>query len=175
MILDDLGDAEASAQLRVCCGSHRWIDSMIAARPFKSPQRAREQADRIWNGLSREDWLEAFDHHPRIGEKKAAIVQNASGAALSSQEQARVASADEQTKGQLAQVNAEYERRFGYIYIVCASGRSAEELLTIARGRLQNDPEKELHVAAEEQRKIMQLRLANLLEPTQADPSLRSG
>jgi 2-oxo-4-hydroxy-4-carboxy-5-ureidoimidazoline decarboxylase len=166
VILDSLGDAEAARQLRVCCGAHRWVDAMVAARPFKSPQRARDEADRIWNGLARADWLEAFDHHPRIGEKNAAVAQDAAGAAFSSNEQSRAASAGDDMKGKLARVNAEYERRFGYIYIVCASGKGAEELLAIARQRMSNDPDTELRVAAEEQRKIMQLRLAKLLETT---------
>jgi len=166
VILDELSREEAATRLRVCCGSHRWVDAMIAARPFNSPDRAREQADRTWNGLTREDWLEAFDHHPRIGERKAAVAQDRIGAALSSQEQSRAAAAGEAVKAQLAEVNADYERRFGYIYIVCASGKSAEELLSLARVRMKNDPETELRVAAEEQRKIMQLRLAKLLETT---------
>ena len=139
---------------------------MLAARPFGSATRAREDADRIWNSLSREDWLEAFDHHPRIGEKKAAVAQDAKGAAWSREEQARVTSAGDAVRDQLARVNEDYERRFGYIYIVCASGKSADQLLAIARGRLANDPASELRVAAEEQRKIMQLRLAKLLETT---------
>ena len=166
MILDDLSDAEAAARLRVCCGSQRWVDAMVAARPFGNARRARAEADRIWNGLERTDWLEAFDHHPRIGEKEAAIAQDATGAALSSSEQAGVTAADATIKRQLAKVNEDYERRFGYIYIVCAAGKSAEELLAIARSRLSNDPDTELRVAAEEQRKIMQLRLAELLETT---------
>lgn len=164
MILDDLSEAEASAALRLCCGSHRWVDAMLIARPFGTALRARDQADRVWNGLSREDWLEAFNHHPRIGENKAAIAQDARGAALSSQEQSRVADANDSIRQQLARINAEYERRFGYIYIVCASGRAAEELLANAQTRMGNDPETELRGAAEEQRKIMQLRLSKLLE-----------
>jgi 2-oxo-4-hydroxy-4-carboxy-5-ureidoimidazoline decarboxylase len=166
VILDDLGDVDAAARLRVCCGSPRWVEAMLASRPFGSPARARERADRVWTGLTKADWLEAFDHHPRIGETTAAIAQDATGAALSSGEQSQVTSADDRIKQQLARVNAEYERRFGYIYIVCAAGKSAEELLAIARGRLTNDPDTELQVAAEEQRKIMQLRLAKLLETT---------
>lgn len=166
MILDDLSPAEAATRLQACCGARRWIDAMLASRPFETPRRARAEADRIWNGLAREDWLEAFDHHPRIGEKKAAVAQDVTAAALSSQEQSGVASAADGIKDQLAKINANYERRFGYIYIVCASGKTAEELLDIARSRLGNDPETELRVAAEEQRKIMQLRLAKLLETT---------
>src|SRR5689334_1371379 len=98
---------------------------MLAARPFGSATRASEEADRIWSSLLREDWLEAFDHHPRIGEKKAAVAQDAKGAAWSREEQARVTSADDAVRDQLARVNKDYERRFGYIYIVCASGKSA--------------------------------------------------
>jgi 2-oxo-4-hydroxy-4-carboxy-5-ureidoimidazoline decarboxylase len=166
VILDDLSDAEAAARLRVCCGSHRWVDDMLAARPFGSAQHGYELADRIWTGLGRADWLEAFDHHPRIGEKKAAVAQDSTGAALSSREQSGVTSASDEIRQELASVNAEYERRFGYIYIVCASGKSARELLAMARERLGHDPDTELRVAAEEQRKIMQLRLAKLLETT---------
>jgi OHCU decarboxylase len=166
MILDRLGDAEAAAQLRVCCGARRWIEGMLAARPFASVERAREEADRVWRSLGPEDWLEAFDHHPRIGERKTVAAQDTTAAARSSNEQAQVTKASAELKKELAQVNADYEQRFGFIYIVSAAGRSAEELLSIARDRLQNDRDTELRVAAEEQRKIMQLRLAKLLETT---------
>lgn len=164
MKLDTLSDADAAAQLRACCGSTRWVAAMMAARPFGSVERAKSEADRIWRGLAPSDWREAFNHHPRIGERKAAVAQDATGAAWSSQEQSRVADADAAVKAELARVNAEYERRFGHIYIVCATGKSAGEMLTIARGRMTNDSETELGVAAEEQRKIMQLRLSKLLE-----------
>lgn len=137
---------------------------MIDSRPFASVDDALEKADRSWNGLSREDWLEAFDHHPRIGETSAAAGQDARGASWSSREQAGVATAAEGVKAELARMNREYERRFGFIYIVCATGKSADELLAIAKKRLANDPDTELRVAADEQRKIMDLRLAKLLE-----------
>src|SRR5690349_20000585 len=77
VILDDLSAAEAASRLRVCCGARRWVDAMVAARPFKTPERACELADRVWDGLDRDDWLEAFDHHPRIGEQKAVVAQDA--------------------------------------------------------------------------------------------------
>lgn len=166
MILDRLGEQEVAAQLRVCCGAHRWIEGMLAARPFGSAARARDEADRIWSGLDPADWLEAFDHHPRIGERKTVASQDTTAAARSSNEQAQVTKAAAEVKKELAQVNAEYERRFGFIYIVSAAGRTAEELLAIARERMHNDRDTELRVAAEEQRKIMQLRLAKLLEMT---------
>lgn len=141
---------------------------MIAARPFASPRQALDTADRVWSGLSPADWLEAFDHHPRIGEQKAAVPQDPTGVAWSSQEQSRVANASADLRTQLAAVNAEYERRFGFIYIVCATDKSGDELLAIARSRLANTPEQELRVAGEEQRRIMQLRLAKLLERQEA-------
>jgi 2-oxo-4-hydroxy-4-carboxy-5-ureidoimidazoline decarboxylase len=166
MIIDRLGEAEAAAQLRVCCGAHRWIEGMLAARPFGSADRARQQADRVWQSLGPTDWLEAFDHHPRIGERKTVAGQDTTAAARSSNEQAQVTKASAELKKQLAQVNADYEQRFGFIYIVSAAGRSAEDLLSIARDRLENDRDTELRVAADEQRKIMQLRLAKLLETT---------
>jgi OHCU decarboxylase len=164
--IDAISAAEAAKQLRVCCGSTRWVERMIAARPFGNPGRAKEEADRVWNGLSREDWLEAFKHHPRIGETKAAVAQDSRAASLAAQEQEKVAGADAEVRAELGRVNAQYEQRFGYIYLVSAAGKTAEELLAIARGRLGNEPATEIRVAAEEQRKIMQLRLARLLETT---------
>lgn len=166
MYLDAISDDEAVGLLRACCGSSRWVAAMIESRPFGSKKKARERADEVWNGLNREDWMEAFDHHPRIGERAAAAKQDARGASWSSQEQAGVGAAPNDVKAELARVNADYERRFGFIYIVCASGKTAEELLAIARSRLGNAPEVELRIAAEEQRRIMQLRLDKLLEKT---------
>jgi OHCU decarboxylase len=164
VILDALSDVELASRLRACCGSSRWVARMIAARPFGSPEQARDQANRIWNGLATDDWIEAFGHHPRIGERKAAIAQDPTSVAWSAEEQSHVATAAQTLKGELARVNEAYERRFGFIYIVCASGRSAEELLVTARRRLSNDRDAELKIAAEEQRQIMQLRLGKLLE-----------
>jgi 2-oxo-4-hydroxy-4-carboxy-5-ureidoimidazoline decarboxylase len=162
--IDTLGAAEAAAQLKSCCGASRWVSRMVSARPFGTPERAKQLADALWGELSPADWREAFDHHPRIGGEKAAVPQDAAGAAWSSQEQSAVAAAGADVRAELARVNQEYERRFGYIYIVCATGKSAAELLAIARARLRNEPDAELNVAAEEQRKIMQLRLSKLLE-----------
>ena len=141
------------APLRRVCGSSEWVRRMMAARPLANAFTA---ADEIWASLGREDWLEAFAAHPRIGEKK--------GGAWSASEQSGAATAADDTMRALAEANAEYERKFGHIYIVCATGRSADEMLAIARERLNHDPDTELRVAAEEQRKIMQLRLWKLVE-----------
>ncbi len=114
--------------------------------------------------MSSSDWLEAFSHHPRIGERKSALPQSARGTAWAASEQSGVEKAADDLRGALAEANREYEQRFGYIYIVFATGKSAEEMLAVARERLRNDPDVEIRVAAEEQRKITRLRLDKLLE-----------
>jgi OHCU decarboxylase len=154
--LDTITSSVAAESFRECCGSSRWVSAMIERRPFGSRDAAFNAADEIWKSLDPSDWLEAFAHHPRIGEQTKNSV--------AAREQSGVKTADDDLRDQLAQVNRDYEQRFGYIYIVCATGKSAEEMLAIARNRLNNDPATELAVAAEEQRKITQLRLAKLLE-----------
>ena len=152
--LDSSSAQEASDYLQACCGSTRWVNAMVSMRPFKSAENAYAQADEAWSHCTKDDWLEAFSHHPRIGEKKA------EGWAAGEQSGAHNAAASVQEK--LAQINRVYEEKFGHIYIVCATGRSAEEMLAIARARMANDADAELRIAAEEQRKIMQLRLRKL-------------
>jgi OHCU decarboxylase len=126
---------------------------MVARRPFDSREDVFAAADAAWSECGPADFQEAFSHHPRIG----AQVKGREAA-----EQAGALYASSSTREELAHVNREYEERFGHIYIVCATGKSAEEMLSIARKRLDNDPDKELQTAAEEQRKIMQLRLRKL-------------
>ena len=116
-------------------------------------------SDEIWRDLSEADWLEAFRSHPRIGESSAEKAVEAESSAWSAEEQQRAASADEAIKMALKWGNREYEQKFGYIFIVCATGKSAGEILEILRRRLHNDDATELRQAAEEQRKIMHLRL----------------
>lgn len=127
---------------------------MVERRPFGSEAAALDAADRVWKGLFPADWLEAFRAHPRIGDSAA---QEAAAA-----EQAGARDASSETLIVLAQANRAYEQRFGHIYIVCASGKSAREMLDLCRQRLHNDPETELAVAAEEQRKITRLRMEKL-------------
>ena len=147
-------EVDAGAALLACCGSKRWARKMTEARPFSAEADLFAEADRIWAQLAKEDWLEAFAAHPRIGAR-------ASGQAAAEQAGARGAS--ERTLAALADANREYEARFGYIFIVCASGRSAEEMLDLCRRRLHNAPAEELKVAAEEQRQITRLRLERML------------
>jgi OHCU decarboxylase len=130
---------------------------MTESRPFHRGEDLLDGADRIWRDLSEKDWLEAFAAHPRIGAR-------ASGQAAAEQAGARGASPE--TLAALERANREYEERFGYTFIVYASGKSAEEMLDLCRRRLHNEPREELQVAAEEQRKITRLRLEKWLSST---------
>lgn len=159
--LDHLTRAAATEVLTSCCGSRGWVAGMVARRPFGSVERVKSEAEQVWAGLPPEAWLEAFSQHPRIGETRSA--QNAQGHAWSVGEQAGVAGATDPVRQELMRVNQAYEARFGYIYIVCAVGLRAEELLALARERLVNEPEDELPVAAAEQLRITLLRLDRLL------------
>lgn len=161
--LDVLPPDRAARLLSDCCGSTRWVAAMVARRPFGSIERLLAAADDTWRSLDENDWREAFSHHPRIGEQRGPAEQSERGAAWAAREQAGVGGASADTRMSLARANREYEHRFGYIYIVCASGRSADELLADATNRLRNAPETEISVAAEEQRKITRLRLQKLL------------
>lgn len=145
----------AAAQLRNCCGSSEWVRRMMAARPFATGHDLMHASEEIWNGLTPSDWREAFAAHPRIGER--------SGSRWARQEQSGTASASSESMDALATANREYEARFGYIYIVCATGRSADEMLAMARQRLENDRDDELRNAAGEQMKITKLRLMKLV------------
>ena len=159
---DALPAYDAALLLESCCGSRSWVQAMVERRPFRSLVRALNEAEEIWWSLAPEDWREAFDHHPRIGERSAAAPQGIVARAWSADEQRSVAVSSDGTRQALVEGNREYERRFGYIYIVCATGKSAEEMLVLLDARLSNDPEKELRIAAGEQAKITRLRLEKL-------------
>jgi OHCU decarboxylase len=155
--------AEAESALIDCCGSKRWAFMMALSRPFESEEAMIEKAREIWNDLENSDWLEAFASHPKIGSRKAAERQKVRAAEWSQAEQAGVSDADQTVRDKLEQMNVRYEDRFGYIFIVCASGKSADEMLEICSSRLKNNRKKEILVAAEEQRKITEIRLRKLL------------
>jgi OHCU decarboxylase len=141
---------------------------MIEARPFGDADTLLRRADQIWWSLEPDDWREAFRHHPRIGERSAQVAQDSRARAWSAGEQRGVSDAGADVRAAIAEGNREYERRFGYIYLVSAAGRSADELLALLRGRLANDPAIELGVAAAEQAKITRLRLLKLLGAAEA-------
>lgn len=161
--LNALSEKEAEAELLKCCGSALWARRMAAERPFHDLQELLAKADAVWWALDAEDWLEAFSRHPKIGEKESARAQAEAAQQWSEQEQAGTNAADEETRLTLAAANREYERKFGYIYIICATGKTADQMLSILQERLQNNADKEIRVAAEEQRRITHLRVQKLL------------
>ncbi len=142
------------------CGSSRWVDRMMARRPFVRDAKLLSVARVEWFGLTEADWLEAFSHHPRIGDRASLEARFPATHDLSSKEQARVGGAHLDVIAALAEANERYLDRFGFIFIVCATGKSAEEMLVLLRDRLNNDRAPELRIAAEEQAKITALRLA---------------
>jgi 2-oxo-4-hydroxy-4-carboxy-5-ureidoimidazoline decarboxylase len=159
-----LAHDEAVRAILPCCGSLRWAYALARLRPFSSEAALVEKSTEIWWQLDPADWQEAFASHPRIGEKKAPESATAKSAQWSGQEQSGVAAASDDIQEQLRLANQEYENRFGRIYIVCATGKSAEEMLAILQRRLHNDEASELREAAEQQRQITTLRLGKWLQ-----------
>jgi 2-oxo-4-hydroxy-4-carboxy-5-ureidoimidazoline decarboxylase len=150
---------EAAREILPCCGSENWAAGVASKRPIQDELSLMETSDAIWRGLRESDWLEAFRSHPRIGESRAEVDSVTQSSAWSEQEQQKAASADEAMKLALKWGNREYEQKFGRTFIVCATGKSAAEILEILRRRLHNDEATELQQAAEEQRQIMSIRL----------------
>lgn len=158
--LDTAADADARAILTRACGASRWVDRMMARRPFGSDARLLRAARIEWFGLTEADWREAFSHHPQIGDRASLAACFPATHDLSSKEQATVGRAPDDVLNALAEANATYLDRFGFIFIVCATGKTAEEMLALLRARLPNDRAAELRIAAEEQAKITALRLS---------------
>ncbi len=147
-----------------CCASENWADQMLARRPYRSPDQLLHIARVVWTDrCTSADWLEAFAAHPRIGNMKSLAAKFGYTRKWASQEQAGLKQASTTTIKALAAANHLYESRFGYIFIVCATGKSAEEMLHILEARLSNSPEKELLIAAEEQARIIEIRLKKWL------------
>ena len=161
--LNELSAHDAQVEFLKCCGSSKWARAMADARPFAGEEELFAKADDISSSLQDEDWLEAFRAHPKIGEKRAAVAQSHQAQKWSAHEQSGVAEASAGTISQLAERNREYEERFGFIFIVCASGKSSDEMLAILNSRIDNEPQTELRIASEEQSKITRLRLEKLL------------
>jgi 2-oxo-4-hydroxy-4-carboxy-5-ureidoimidazoline decarboxylase len=158
-----LPEMEAEEEILPCCGSQRWAQELIRLRPFGTASDLFEASDRVWGDLGREDWEEAFRSHPRIGERKAPTTATMQSATWSRQEQDGIHAEDAAVLVELARRNDEYETRFGRVFLVCATGKSATEMLELLRRRLGNDVETELREAVEQQRQITQLRLRKWL------------
>ena len=161
--LNSLTADEAVKELLQCCGSKRWATEMSNGRPYPTLESLIAAANDTWWSLDRSDWLEAFRSHPKIGEKKAADKVSAQSQHWSGQEQSGVANATHETVDSLAALNQTYEQKFGFIYIICATGKTSDEMLSALRERLQHDAQAELPIAAAEQSKITELRLKKLL------------
>ncbi len=152
---------KAAKEILPCCGSKAWAERMAKRRPLLDKVAVLAASDETWRGLMEADWIEAFHGHPRIGESRAGKATPAQSLAWSTAEQQKVTG--DAVKTALAKANREYENRFGHIFIVCATGKSGPEILEILRRRLENDKETELREAAEQQRRITQIRLKKWL------------
>ena len=161
--LNSLPPVEAEKELLQCCGSTRWAQQMATARPYRTLENLTATANELWWSLDRNDWLEAFRSHPKIGEKKAADPVSTQASQWSGQEQAGVTAASQETVDSLASLNRAYEEKFGFIFIICATGKTSAEMMSSLRERLEHDAVDELPIAATEQSKITALRLNKLL------------
>lgn len=160
MTLEELNAADAETlgkALADCCGSHSWVDRMLTRRPFRDRLQLQTAANEAWWSLSPSDWLEAFSKHPRIGERKPT-------GKWSSEEQRGMDRATSDTAHAIEDLNRAYQEKFGWIFIICATRKSAEEMRNQLEQRLGNDPAAEIRIAAEEQAKITRLRLQKLLD-----------
>ena len=164
--LNELAAGEARKELLKCCGATRWAEAVEQARPYASLEQLITRAVDVWWDLDESDWLEAFRSHPKIGEKKAASAVSAESQQWSTQERQGVQNAAQQVVEKLAKLNVDYEKKFGFIFIVCATGKSSDEILALLEERFANDAATELRIAAAEQAKITELRLRKLLDPS---------
>lgn len=158
-----LSAKEAAEEILPCCGSKTWAKKMASRRPILGETALLAACDTVWNNLSETDWDEAFRSHPRIGASASQVSATARSKEWSGEEQKKVGAADEDVKLALAEANGAYEERFHRIFIVCATGKSAPEILEILQRRMRNPESAELLEAAEEQRKIAHLRLKKWL------------
>ena len=157
------GPDAATETLLSCCAAERWATALVAQRPFASEAPLFAAADEAWSTTQVDEWMQAFRAHPRIGESKVEHA-TAQSKQWSGQEQSAVEQAQAEILAELAAGNRRYEDRFGFTYIVCATGKTAEEMLQILRRRLNNDRDTELREAAEQQRQITQIRLKKWLQ-----------
>ena len=161
--LNNLPPAALKDALTKCCGAARWVEQMAAAFPVKDKQQLLDDAERIWLACSESDWREAFTHHPKIGDISSLKEKFASTSQWAEGEQSSVRHTSKQVLQALAEGNTQYEQKFGYIFIVCATGKRAEEMLALLQARLHNTPADEIKTAMGEQNKITKIRLEKLL------------
>ena len=167
--LNGLTGPEAQEEFGKCCGSTNWARRMADLRPFGTEEELMNTAGRIWWELGEADWREAFSHHPMIGDVSELRKRFASTADLSESEQSGVGGAGDDTLKALAEGNSAYAKKFGFIFIVCATGKSAAEMLELLRERLGNPADREIRIAAEEQEKITRIRLGRVFAVREAE------
>lgn len=161
--LNTINRKEAFDEIFKCCGCTIWAQNLIDFRPYSSKEELFRLSDMIWTSCEGEEVLEAFSHHPQIGDLKSLEKKFASTKDWASGEQAGVNVATPKVIEELAEANAEYEKKFGYIFIVCATGKTADEMLAMLKRRLMNDPDTEFRIAKAEQNKITHIRLDKLI------------
>ncbi len=159
---DHLPEEKKKELLTQCCGSSAWVDKMLTMFPVEDLVELLEAAEEKWNECSEKEQMIAFKHHPKIGDINSLKEKFADTAGWTEVEQSGVIGSNEKTLHQLAKANEEYENKFGFIFIVCATGRSVEEMLTDLHSRTNNSKEEEIKIASAEQLKITKLRLEKL-------------
>jgi OHCU decarboxylase len=164
--LNALSSEAAQQELSKCCGATSWAESLEQHRPFASVAELLKEANEVWSSMGESDWLEAFRSHPKIGEKKAESSVTAQSQQWSTEEQRNVNQASTDATEKLAGLNHAYQEKFGFIFIVCATGKSTDEILALLQQRIGNERATELRIAAAEQAKITELRLRKLLQPS---------
>ena len=160
---NQLDRKSAESELLRCCGSSAWVNKMLKRRPFPHLDNLLSMGEQIWDALEKQDWLESFSHHPKIGDLHSLKKKYSSTRVWAAGEQSGMQEAESKTIDELASGNKSYEDKFGYIFIVCATGKSAEQMLMLLKERLNNTLEEELVLAANEQMKITNIRLKKLL------------
>ena len=157
-------EEELQKSLEKCCGSKTWIFQMISHLPFNNKEEILMESDRIWNNCTEDDCLEAFQHHPKIGDINSLKEKYNQTKSWAKGEQSGVQEASENILQALSEGNKQYEVKFGFIFIVCATGKSAVEMLALLEQRLHNNYEKEIKIAMQEQGKITKIRLQKLID-----------
>lgn len=165
--LNHLGKNAAEDLFSQCCSASRWAATMVKQRPYQSLADLQQTAEIAWQGMQRPDFIAAFEGHPKIGDPASLKEKYRSTLATASHEQSGVNVAPEHVLDDLAQLNRRYEKRFGYIFIVCATGKSAAEMLEIIKARINNTAHSELEIAAAEQAKITAIRISSMLDHNQ--------
>ncbi|KZZ39895.1 OHCU decarboxylase [Oleiphilus sp. HI0118] len=163
--LNALSKEDAAFAFTNCCTASRWVAGMVEARPFDTIDQCHLAAKTIWDTMEEADFLEAFEGHPKIGDVTSLRKKYAHTKKLASGEQSSVSEADERTIAALAQGNTDYENKFGFIFIVCATGKSAVQMNDLLQARLPNERDTELQNAAQQQALITAIRINKLIRP----------